>query len=303
MSKVLVLGNNGMLGSAVENILRSDKSIELATTSRLGINSTHIFDVEKHNIIDIISETNPNYIINCIGIIKPRINENSLESIKQAIRVNSLFPYEIQTNIKASKIKVIQIATDCVFSGAKGQYLESDSHDALDVYGKTKSLGEVDSDNFLNVRVSIVGPEINRSTSLLEWFLNQAKNAQINGYANHLWNGISTFHFGKICLGIITAKEFNAGKVHLIPEGFVDKYTLLNLFRNAFGRTDIKINEISANASLDRTLKTENIDFCNLLWKQAGYLVPPNIVKIVEEMEVFSRTLRNNSQSTKVCKV
>ena len=303
MKKVLVLGNNGMLGSAVESILRADKSVELTTTSRLGINSTHIFDFEKHNITDIISETNPNFIINCIGVIKPRINENSLESIKQAIRVNSLFPYEIQASIVNSKIKVIQIATDCVFSGTKGQYLESDSHNALDVYGKTKSLGEIDSDNFLNIRVSIVGPEINKSTSLLEWFLNQAKNVHINGYVNHLWNGISTFHFGKICLGIITAKEFNAGKVHLIPEDFVDKYTLLNLFRNAFGRTDIQINDTVANASLDRTLKTENIDFCNLLWRQAGYLVPPKIAKIVEEMEFFSRTLGNNSQSTTVRKV
>jgi dTDP-4-dehydrorhamnose reductase len=303
MSKVLILGNNGMLGSAVEKVLQTDKSIELATTSRTGINSTHIFDVEKHNIKDIISQTNPTFIINCIGIIKPRINEESLDSIEQAVRVNSLFPYEIQTGIGSSKIKVIQIATDCVFSGEKGQYLESDLHDALDVYGKTKSLGEVKSDNFLNIRVSIVGPEINKSTSLLEWFLHQAENSQINGYVNHFWNGISTFHFGKICLGVINGKEFTSGRVHLIPEDFVTKYELLNLFSEAYSRTDIQVNKTSASSTLDRTLNTKNNDMCNLLWKQAGYVVPPNISTIVKEMSFFSKSLLNSSQETMERKV
>ncbi len=276
-----------MLGSAVEKVLTANNLIDLNTTSRLGINSTHSFDVGKDSFQKLLKDTKPNYIINCIGVIKSRINENSFNSVKQAINVNSLLPHIIQENIDKTEIRMIQIATDCVFSGFKGKYTENDLHDPLDVYGKSKSLGEIDSKNCLNLRVSIVGPELNSSTSLLEWFLNKKKNALINGYSNHLWNGISTYHFGRICEGIITANKFISGKFHLIPEDFVSKYTLLNLFRESYSRWDIKINETLADSPVDRTLSTEKNSTSNLFWLLAGYQKPPTISKIITEMKSF----------------
>ena len=166
--RIAVLGISGMLGSKMFDICQK---YGLET---IGINHSELdaenpdFSVIKHC----------EYVINCIGIIKPYINSDNSSDIIKAIKVNSLFPYKLaQTNKK-----IIQIATDCVWNGMRGKYLETDPHDAEDIYGKTKSLGEVYSHNFLNLRCSIIGPEKKGYLSLLEWFLHQPKNAEIKGY-------------------------------------------------------------------------------------------------------------------------
>ena len=104
-------------------------------------------------------------IINCIGKF---ISDNSKEQIYSSIKVNSLFPIELSKYIKLKKIKLYQIATDCVYDGKAGNYDENSRHNAIDVYGKTKSLGEVKDNNFYNIRVSIIGKELNTKNSLVE---------------------------------------------------------------------------------------------------------------------------------------
>lgn len=289
MVNVLILGNNGMLGNAVEKILRADKNLNISTTSRMGREATYAFDALSDEFPNIVKNVKPDFIINCIGTIKPRIKEESAKSIEEAIRINSIFPHTIQRSIQNSSMKVIQIATDCVYSGSKGKYLESDQHDATDVYGKTKSLGEVSAENFLHIRASIVGPELGRSTSLLEWFLNQPEGAKLNGFANHMWNGVSTYQFAKIAAGVISSDSFIGGKVHLIPQNSVSKYELLNLFRKIYSRNDIEIAEMYPQNILDRTLGSENILMSNQLWNQAGYEVPPTIEAMLVEMKELSR--------------
>lgn len=288
MTKILVLGNNGMLGNAVERILTQDKDLKVLTTSRTGKNATFSFDVEKTNISEIIKAAVPDFVINCIGTIKPRIKEDSAESVQDALKINSIFPHQLSEATRDLEIKVIQIATDCVYSGDKGRYLESDLHDATDVYGKTKSLGEVNSTNFFHIRASIVGPELGRSTSLLEWFINQPQGAKLNGYANHMWNGVSTYQFAKISHGIIKSNNFNHGKVHLVPGNSVNKYELLCTFKEIFGRSDIDIIETYPEKIIDRTLDTENSSSCSLLWSQAGYVSVPSVEEMLVEMKELS---------------
>ena len=82
------------------------------------------------------------WVVNAIGIIKPYIHDDNPEEVETAIRVNALFPHFLGQAAEQTGAKVIQIATDCVYSGEKGGYVETDAHDALDVYGKSKSLGE-----------------------------------------------------------------------------------------------------------------------------------------------------------------
>src|SRR5207244_6584362 len=110
--------------------------------------------------------------------------------VRRAVAVNSLFPYALSDVAEAAGARVLQIATDCVFSGREGSYREDSPHDPLDVYGKTKSLGEVQAPHFLNLRCSIVGPEIRGFRSLLCWFLAQPRNARLRGFVNHWWNGV-----------------------------------------------------------------------------------------------------------------
>jgi len=288
MLNVLVLGANGMLGSAVKKILTDHKNFTLTTTTRDGLGANYKFDVLRDKIDELISRTNPDYVINCIGVIKPRILESSPNSIEEAIRINSLFPHELNRSCTKVGARVIQIATDCVFSGKIGNYVEQSPHDALDIYGKSKSLGEVSSDNFLNLRVSIIGPEVGRSTSLLEWFLNQPMGASIHGYSNHFWNGISTFHYAKLVAGIMDNSTFDFGTQHILVAEPISKFTLLNFFKESYGRIDIEIQEVTAKETVNRTLSSSSLSFNSNIWVQAGYAEVPSLRRIVDEMRAFS---------------
>jgi dTDP-4-dehydrorhamnose reductase len=264
-TSIIVLGKTGMLGSMVYIYLKKNKNFKVIGTQR---NESKDIDIKFFDVPEFIADQDKfnflkkaDHIINCIGIIKPYCKDNDPEGVVKAIQVNALFPHILSKFLERSKTKVIQIATDCVYSGLVGAYLENAPHDALDVYGKTKSLGEVQANNLLNIRCSIIGPEIKGKLSLLEWFLSQAEGAEITGFENHLWNGITTLQFAQLCEMIISKSLFEAlckeSKVHhYTPNSTVNKYELLNIFKDAF-KKKVKITKGNAPVSVDRTLKTQ----------------------------------------------
>lgn len=250
---IAILGNTGMLGSMVTNTWEGD----FVSYDRKD------FDALNSNFDKLMGK---DWVINCIGVIKPYC-----DNVENAIRVNSLFPYQLPPN-------TLQIATDCVYSGEEGMYVESDPHDAKDVYGKTKSLGE--APHIKNLRCSIIGPEVKNHISLLDWFLKQDK---ANGFTNHLWNGITTYHFSKICQGIIREGIELPNVQHIVPTGIVTKADLLRIIAKAYGK-DIEVTDVEAAESIDRTLSTENKELNKKIWKAAGYPTPPTVEDMVEEL-------------------
>lgn len=252
MISIQVLGGGGMLGSMVLKTIEGSQDV-----------NRDVFDAE-----------NPSYhwykegdwIINCIGKIKPYCDD-----VPSAIKVNALFPHTLPP-------KTIQIATDCVYSGSKGKYVESDPHDALDVYGKTKSLGE--APHIKNLRCSIIGPETKNHISLLDWFLQQTA---VNGFTNHLWNGITTYHFAKIVEGVIREGIELPPMQHIVPADKVTKAELLKIIAKAY-KKNIKITDVEASEAVDRTLDTHNKAKNRELWRAAGYDKPPTIQEMLEEM-------------------
>jgi dTDP-4-dehydrorhamnose reductase len=277
-----------MLGQACDLVFKSDSNFESISTSRIIKKGMKFFDASTDSIEDLINDVSPDWIINCIGVIKPHINENNFSSAKNAIVINSLFPHQLASAISNLQTKVLQIATDCVYSGKEGGYTENSPHDPLDVYGKTKSLGEVASEQFFHIRASIIGPEYGRSTSLLEWFLSQPKNAEVNGYTDHLWNGLTTHHFALLAKAIVLAGGDFSGTQHVIPANIVTKAELLESFAQVYNRNDIKINPIVSKFRIDRTLKTQDISRSNNLWKLAGYDKPPTIQEMIEQQYKFN---------------
>jgi dTDP-4-dehydrorhamnose reductase len=284
----LILGATGMLGQACHLVFKSDSNFESISTSRIIKKDMKFFDASADSIEYLINEVSPDWIINCIGIIKPHINENNFSSVKNAIAVNSLFPHQLASAISNLKTKVLQIATDCVYSGKEGGYTENSPHDPLDVYGKTKSLGEVSSEQFLHIRASIIGPEYGRSTSLQEWFLSQPKNAEVNGFTDHLWNGLTTHHFALLAKAIVLAGGDFSGTQHVIPANIVTKAELLESFAQVYNRKDIQINAVVSKFRIDRTLKTQDISRSNVLWRLAGYDKPPTIQEMIEQQYKFN---------------
>ena len=193
MLKILVLGNTGMLGHIVYGFLKKNSSFKVDGTN-LNCPSDFLYfnaatDFDKLNIMN--QDVNGyDYLINCIGITQNKIDVSNSDSIIQGIKINSLFPHQLADFSIKNNIKVLHISTDGVFSPDYSNVDESVSTNCIDLYGRTKALGEVlGNKNFINIRCSIIGPSPYEKGGLLEWFLSQRDNSVIFGYTNHFWNG------------------------------------------------------------------------------------------------------------------
>jgi dTDP-4-dehydrorhamnose reductase len=293
---VIVLGGSGMLGSMVARYLSSYDDLDVSATVRTTDLATawrervprvvwRIFDAEGKDPVQAFDVIDGNeWIVNCIGIVKPMIREDEPAEVERAIRINAALPHMLAKRAAVTGTRVLQIATDCVYSGRTGSYTERAPHDALDVYGKTKSLGEVNSASVRHLRCSIVGPEWGKRRSLLEWFRGQSRGGRVTGYTNHRWNGVTTRHFAKLCLGLIRYDVAVPHVLHVVPTDVVTKCELLELFAEQYGRKDITIEPSEAAISVDRTLSTMHEEANRTLWRAAGHAGPPTIAEMVAEM-------------------
>lgn len=292
--KVLVLGGAGMLGSMVADELSREPGLEVTATTRteemaavcrerLGGVAWRAFDAasEESGVPGLFEEAD--WVVNCIGIIKPLIRDDNAGEVERAVRVNALFPHLLARRTEG-RARVLQIATDCVYSGAKGRYEEDAPHDALDVYGKTKSLGEVHAPHVHHLRCSIIGPEMQSPKSLMEWFLGQPRGASVNGFVNHNWNGVTTLHYAKLCGGVIREAVELPHAQHVIPGGDVTKCEMLEHFARCYGREDVTVKPTEAATVIDRTLATRDEGLNRRLWAAAGYAEPPTVPQMIGEL-------------------
>jgi len=251
MKKVLVLGSTGMLGHIVHYFLDSTNKYDLYNLSfRNKLNSkTIIEDVsDQEKLSNLINEISPDVIINCIGILIKGSNEN----IKNAIYLNGYFPHWLKGVCKEINCKLIHISTDCVFSGKNGGNDENSIKDAIDDYGKTKSLGEFDSFNHLCIRTSIIGPELKQNgEGLMHWLFNQQ--GKINGFKNVFWSGVTTLELAK---AIHFSIENNISGLWNVTNGeAISKFDLLKTIIKTFSINKLKL-EPNTDKLSDKSLKS-----------------------------------------------
>lgn len=285
MAKVLVLGGRGMIGAGVVQAL-TNAGVEVIKTSRTPSDARTVkFEAATDSIEDLLDDlTVGDFVFNGIGLIKQRIDEDSLADRRRAIAFNADFPHRLAAAAEVRGIRVIQVATDCVYEGKSGNYIESSNHDASDVYGKTKSLGEVPSTAVMHLRCSVIGPETGASLSLFEWVRKQPENASLTGYTDHLWNGVTSEAFGKIVAGVVIGDQFKPGLQHLVTDGLISKADLVRAIAARCGRYDIRVTDATTAKPVNRTLATENAERNLALWRAAGYQQIPSVEQLVGEM-------------------
>ena len=291
MSKIIVLGASGMLGSAVIEILQASKFEVLGSfrgdtfPDNAGEIEKFYFDASKSYMGDLANRLSPgDYVINCIGAVKSQIKETDIDSRERALEANAVFPHKLASAAEEGGFRVIQIATDCVYSGAKGNYSENDSFDPVDLYGMSKRLGEVPSPNVMHLRTSIIGREQMTNRSLVEWVIGLGSNSREYGYTDHYWNGVTTAVFARVCRGIVEFEGFKPGIQHLVPTGSVTKNELVNMIAKKYGRNDICFVPKVTGLKIDRTLATINTQLNLALWNSAGFTDPPHISEMISEL-------------------
>jgi len=238
---VLVIGANGMLGNNCVQFFES-KGLQTIKITRKE------FDICKDSIKNLAPYLKrSDFIINCSGIIKQVISKYKIDEI---LEVNSIFPRKLAKFCKMYNKKLFHITTDCVFSGAKGNYSENDIFDADDIYGISKMLGE--SHDCMTIRTSIIGIEKNKSNSLFGWAINNS-NKKVNGYINHIWNGVTTFYLAEVLYNIIKSNYYKPGIFHVFSKEKISKFKLLKLFNEIFN-LNLQIIPYKTEHKCDRSL-------------------------------------------------
>lgn len=248
---ILILGSTGLLGNAVSRYFVSNKNYSVILTYRnkeLVYGDDYIFydPIISFDRIKPIIESS-DYVINCIGVI----NKNVCNNEENTIFLNSLFPHKLSKLCKELNSKLIHITTDCVYSGKKGNYVETDIHDSIDFYGRSKSVGE--PKNCMVLRTSIIGRELHNYNSLVEWAISM-RGKEVYGFLNHIWNGVTTQQYAKCCDKIISNELYEENIFHIFSDK-VTKYKLLHLFNKKWN-LDLKIKDYFSSRYIDRSLST-----------------------------------------------
>lgn len=222
--KIIIFGSTGMLGNYVNNYLFK-KHFEVESIGRSQ------FDIESCDwtrLHDILKSTTQigDVIVNCAGAIPQQKCD-----IRKYVTLNAIFPHKLNEIAKQLDLKFIHITTDCVFSGRLGGYDENSQHDAEDIYGITKSLGE--DSTMCIVRTSIIGEETYNKNSLIEWIIRQ-KNGEIDGYANVLWNGVTCLQLAKIICEMIKNNTYWKGVRHIFSPNTVSKCDLCRYINDIY---------------------------------------------------------------------
>ena len=285
MTKILIIGASGMLGSTLLRYfsLKDDTYICYGTIRSIesikGIKNIDQLNLLKNiDALDLISlkkvfeEIKPNIVINCIGIIKQL---EASQDMVECLKINSLFPHQLASICLEFNSRLIHLSTDCVFSGKKGMYKESDLPDAQDIYGLTKRLGEVEYDHSITIRTSIIGHELQSNKSLLNWFLSQKD--CIEGYKNAIFSGLPTLEIAKIIDEFIIPNNSIKGLHHVSAEP-INKYRLLSIIKEVYQK-EIEIKE-NNKYIIDKSL--DSAIFRNL----TGY-APKDWKLLIKEMNTF----------------
>jgi len=276
--KICIFGANGMLGNALMYSMALSKDHQVIGTVRNEsakqffppeIRQKIISGIDAENILSVallLQKEKPDVVINSVGIVK-QINNGADPT--RAIGFNAMLPHQLSQICQSIGARLIHISTDCVFSGNKGvPYLESDTPDPVDLYGRTKLLGELgDAPHELTLRTSYIGNEFEGTNGLLEWFL--AQNEPITGYTKAIYSGLPTV----ILADLIRDRVLDLPQLHglyHVSSSPISKYNLLNLVARVFGKK-ITINpddHLIIDRSLDSTRFQEATGFTAPSWEQ-----------------------------------
>lgn len=287
--KILILGASGMLGNAMLRVLSACSEHRVVATARsatvrkfftaeLSANIIPSVDVENMDgLARLFNKVRPDVVINCIGLVKQL--DEARDPI-QALSINSLLPHRLSRLCELASARLIHVSTDCVFSGRKGSYIETDTPDAEDLYGRSKLLGEVDYPHAITLRTSIIGHELNTAHGLIDWFLAQ-KNG-IKGYTRAIFSGLPTCELANVVRDHVISRPNMCG-VYQVSAEPISKFELLKLINQQYG-ANLSIapdDAIEINRSLDGSRFRE----------VTGY-VAPAWPDLVAEMHSFQLRIR-----------
>jgi dTDP-4-dehydrorhamnose reductase len=254
----MILGVTGMLGSTALRLLSRSGAHETIGVARDPLAGRWFPDVPAARMVTGIDVSDAAQLAATIAAHRPEVLINAVGVIKQveaavdplvAIRINAELPHRLARLCGEVGARLIHVSTDCVFSGRRGRYRESDPPDVTDLYGLSKYLGEVDDPHAITLRTSIIGPELATRHGLLEWFL--AQRGPVSGFTRAIYSGLTSAELTRVIeTQVITAPAL-CGLYHVAASP-ISKRDLLALIASAYAHP-VAIEPV-AEPAIDRSL-------------------------------------------------
>jgi dTDP-4-dehydrorhamnose reductase len=279
--RLLILGGGGMLGHKLLQV--ASERFETYATVHASIEHSRAADVfdpsrtieqvaadRLDSVAGALDVAHPDVVVNCIGIVKQR--EDAHDPI-MSITVNALFPHQLAALCRQRGARLIQISTDCVFSGRGSLYKETDPPDPEDLYGRSKLLGEVAGEGCLTVRTSMIGRELGTDRGLVEWVLSQ-RGRTVRGFRRAVFSGLTTLELSRIICEVAERHRDLHGLWHVAAEP-ISKLELLHLIRETYS-LNLTI-EPTDQPAIDRSLDGAR-------FRAATGLTAPSWPQMIREM-------------------
>lgn len=249
--KFLIVGCNGMAGHIISIYLKEQGHLvtgyarEESQFVETVIGDATDFDLLKKTVMTGGYDT----VINCVGLL----NQFAEDNHAKAVLINGYLPHYLADITKDTDIQVIQMSTDCVFSGKTGGYTEESVPDGTLFYDKSKAIGELEDDKNITLRNSIIGPDIKeQGIGLLNWFMKQR--GTVYGFTGAIWTGQTTLQLARTMEQAAIQRAH--GLYNTVPNESINKYDLLKLFNTYIRKNPIEIvpmDKFVADKSLIRT--------------------------------------------------
>lgn len=274
--KILVFGASGMIGSAMFRVLSAKTDWQVWGTLRTedakrffteDMQSKLIsgIDVGKPDVlVRIFTRIRPEVVVNCIGLTK---HHKEAQEPLLALPINAMLPHRMADLCAMGRARLIHVSTDCVFAGIKGNYAEGDAPDAVDVYGQSKHLGEVDYPHAVTLRTSTIGHELQSVHGLLEWFLSQQGNCK--GFSRAIFSGLPNIEFARVVRDVVIPRPDLHGLYHVGADP-IGKYELLKLIAQVYGKQIdiVRDDELKIDRSLNSSRFNQATGYKAAAWPE-----------------------------------
>jgi dTDP-4-dehydrorhamnose reductase len=247
--RVGITGASGMLGTALVNHLSKTHQI-FATSRSKGLEGQNIkwncFDLTETVLLNKWLETAKlDIVIHCAAIVNVDACEGDVDL---ATRLHVKTTELIASYLGFNNGRLIYISTDSIFDGKKqSPYSESDSVSPLNVYAKTKLVGEqpvLSMESGLVLRINIIGWTHKGSTSFAEWILkNLVDNTPLNLFYDVYFSPLHIDNLSAIIERIINNPIF--GLYHCASSDSISKYDFGMQMARVFNLPDSNITRVS----------------------------------------------------------
>ena len=249
MTKICVLGGNGLIGSTILSENYPPEKISYTyRKNTVNIKSNGLqLDIPKDfkKLKQFITIEEPDIIINTISNSNPNYCEKNQ---KETLDINVEFIKKIFELTKNNNIKLIQFSTDYVFNGNKGKYIETDTPEPINYYGYSKYLSEkIVLQNSLNtvIRTSLVYGK-NQNSKFFNFIFNNLKEGKEIDVYNDIFFSPTLVDNISTAIYKIIEKSLN-GIFHVSGPDCISKYEFAQKIADVFDFDKTLIHPLSIN--------------------------------------------------------